>query len=137
MNEYPNLEILAICRENVAKTYETYLNFWVDSEFSVSIFIQLLFQADIPKQISSFAEGKGTVLLYNKNESDLHCKKKPCRNFSDSDVDSGRNRPIYQGVGNFLPHGRLVCYVRCLRRNLKNSDMAFFCSVGRDKNVLT
>ncbi len=48
MNEYPNLENLAICRENVAKTYLTYLNYWVDSEFSVSIFIQLLFQADIP-----------------------------------------------------------------------------------------
>jgi hypothetical protein len=53
-------------------------------------------------------------------------QKKPCRNFSDSDVDNGCNRPIYQGVGNFLLLSRLVCYIRCLRRILKNSDMAFF-----------
>ncbi len=53
-------------------------------------------------------------------------QKKPCRNFPDSDVDNGCSRPIYHGVENFLPLDRLVCYIRCLRRNLKNSDMAFF-----------
>jgi hypothetical protein len=52
--------------------------------------------------------------------------KKACRNFSDSDVDNGCNRPIYKGVGHFLPHSRLVCYIRCIRRTLKNSDMALF-----------
>ncbi len=34
----------------------------------------------------------------------LYTAKKPCQNFSDSDVDNGCNRPIYHGVGNFR-HG--------------------------------
>ncbi len=58
-----------------------------------------------------------------------------CRKFLFSDVGNGCNRPIYQGVGNFLPHRRLVCYIRCLRLNPKNSDMALFAvhSTPRDQ----
>ncbi len=44
---------------------------------------------------------KYSALLYNAVPVLLYTAKKPCRDFSDSDVDNGCNRLIYHRVENF------------------------------------
>jgi hypothetical protein len=40
----------------------------------------------------------------------MRTAKKPCRNFTDSDVDNGGNRPIYHGVENVLHPGSCLLH---------------------------
>jgi hypothetical protein len=77
----------------------------------------------------SFSDQKCVVLyvLDMINWFTPHKTKKPCRNFSDSDVENGCNRPIYHGVENVLPPGRLVCYIRCLYVGIVQIPTWLFC----------
>jgi hypothetical protein len=61
-----------------------------------------------------------------QNLRTLHCKKAMLEFFRFRRRQMmQQDNLLYQGVGDFLPHGRLVRHIRCLRRNLKNVDIAF------------